>query len=169
MARYLKFAGVVPVYVDSHKFIIDQRQQEYYMLLHALQTMRAVDLHTPKPQIFYAAWLMQTNKWNFNVNLHTESGFTLIAQALMNFFEDEADIFWIARNFYQNIKKIEGDFPKMIEMSYNLLQKEDPGLYRHLKRIGVLDDLPLRKWFDCCFAGILNEMALGKYGFPEIL
>lgn len=132
------------------------------MLLHTLHVMRAVDYHTPRPQMFYGVWLLQTDNWNFNVNLQVDNGFTLIAQALTNFFEDDADIFWIARNFYQLVKKIEGDFPKLIEMSFILLEKEDPMLYRHLRRNGILENLPLEKWFDCCFAGILNEMALGK-------
>lgn len=150
------------MYVDCHKFIMEQRKQEYSVLLHTLQVMRIVDINTPRPQVFLAVWLLQRGNLNFNVNLQVENGFTLIVQALFNFFEDDTDIFWIARNFYEYIKKLEPDFPKLIEISYNLLEKEDPALYKHLHRIGVLNTLPLEKWFDCCFAGILNEMALGK-------
>lgn len=138
------------------------------MLLHALHVMGVVDYHTPKPQMLYGVWLMQTDNWSFNVNLQVENGFTLIAQALTNFFDDDTDIFWIAKNLYQYVKKIEGDFPKLIEMSFSLLEKEDALLYNHLRRMGILEKLPLEKWFDCCFAGILNETALGKYDIQRI-
>lgn len=162
MVAILNFPGVVPVYVDCHKFIMEQRKQEFTDLLHTLQVIRVVDVHTPKPQMLLAVWLLQKGNLNCNVNLQMETGFTLIVQALLQFFEDDTDIFWIGRNFYENIKKFEADIPKLIEISFGMLEKEDPGLYKHLQRIGVLESLPLEKWFDCCFAGILNEMALGK-------
>lgn len=141
---------------------MNQRRQEYTDLLHTLQVMRIVDTNTPKPQMFLAVWLLQTGNLNYSVNLQIENGFTRVVQALLQFFEDDADIYWIARNFYDYVKKFESDIPKLVEISLNILEKEDFALYKHLQKIGVLDTLPLEKWFDCCFAGILNETALGK-------
>lgn len=157
-----KFAGILPVHVDCHKFILDVQQQEFSMVHRALHIMRAVGYHTTRGQMFYAVWLVQTDKWDFNVNLQVENGFTLIAQVLTRFFEKDEDIFWIAKHLYEYVKKIEGDFPKLAEISVKLLQKEDPGLYKHLRRTRVLENLPVLKWFECCFAGILSEKALGK-------
>ncbi|KAJ8946916.1 hypothetical protein NQ314_008715 [Rhamnusium bicolor] len=120
--------GVVPVHVECHSFIMDQRKQEYNDLLRALNIMRVIDINTSKPQVFLAMWLLQTGNFTYDINLGNEKA----------------------------------DIPKLIEYSYCLLEKEDSVLYKHLQKIGVLDNLPLVKWFDCCFAGILNETALGK-------
>lgn len=151
------------MYVDCHKFIMEQRRKEYSDLLHALQVMRIIDDKTPKHQMFLAMWLLQTGQLNYNVNLQAENGLTLIVQALMQFFTDDTDIYWIAKNFYDCVHKFEPDFPKLVEISLTTLEKEDLILYKHLQKIGALDNLPLQKWFDCCFSGILEETALGKY------
>lgn len=150
------------MYVDCHDFIMEQRRKEYFDLLHALQVMRIVDDKTPKPQMFLAMWLLQTGQLNYNTNLQTENGLTLIVQALMQFFTDDTDIYWIAKNFYDCVQKFEADIPKLVEISLSILEKEDITLYKHLQQIGALEKLPLHKWFDCCFAGILEENALGK-------
>ncbi|CAH1973886.1 unnamed protein product [Acanthoscelides obtectus] len=43
--------GVIPVHVDCHEFIMDQREQEYNDLLRALNVMRIIDQNTPKTQL----------------------------------------------------------------------------------------------------------------------
>lgn len=35
--------------------------------------------------------------------------------------------------------------------------------FSHLLDINALDLLPLTKWFNCCFAGVLDESSLAKY------
>ncbi|KAJ8920268.1 hypothetical protein NQ315_011929 [Exocentrus adspersus] len=154
--------GVVPVHVECHAFVMDQRKQEFTDLLRALNVMRVIDSYTSKPQIFLAMWLLQTGNFTCDINLIDEKGFVSIVQAMMQFFEDETDVYWLAKNFYENVDKFQADIPKLTECSYNLLEKEDAELYKYLHRIGVLDNLPVGRWFDCCFAGVLNETALAK-------
>lgn len=141
---------------------MDQRKQEYNDLLRALNVMRIIDSYTPKPQVFLAMWLLQTGNFTYDINLVDEKGFIPIVQSVIQFFDDETDVYWIAKSFYDNVHKFQNDIPKLIECSHNLLEKEDPDLYKYLQKIGVLDNLPLAKWFDCCFAGVLNETALAK-------
>lgn len=63
------YLGIIPLQADSHSFVTDQRKQEYKGLTHALQVMKIVDNNTPKPQIFFAAWLLQSGNLRFDINL----------------------------------------------------------------------------------------------------
>ncbi|KAG5885156.1 hypothetical protein JTB14_037605 [Gonioctena quinquepunctata] len=154
--------GVVPVHVDCHSFVLDQRKQEYNDLYRALSVMRIIESTTPKPQIFYAMWMLQSGNFTLDVSLVSEKGFLPIAQSFMHFVDEDSDVYWLSKNFYNVVCKFESDIPKLIERSYTLLEKEDPSYYKHLLKDGILGNLPLAKWFDCCFAGILNENALAK-------
>lgn len=154
--------GIIPVHVDSHNFIMDQRKQEYHDLHRALTVMKAIDSNTPKQQVTLAMWLLQSGNYIIDTNLTTERGFTNIVQSFMQFFDDDTDIFWLSRNFYENVRKFESEIGKLVEKTHVLLEKEDPAYYKHLNKTGILDNLPLIKWFDCCFAGILNKTALER-------
>lgn len=141
---------------------MQQRQQEYKDVLHALQVMRIIDQNTTKPQLFLAMWLVETGKFKYDTNLQTENGFTLISQSLLQMFEDDTEVYWLAKGFYGIVKQFQQDIPRMIDRTRFLLEKEDFNLYQHLVDTEVLNALPLGSWFECCFAGIINETALGK-------
>ncbi|CAH1973882.1 unnamed protein product [Acanthoscelides obtectus] len=155
--------GVIPVHVDCHEFIMDQREQEYNDLLRALNVMRIIDQNTPKTQVFLAMWLLQTDNLTYDLNLSAEHGFLPIVQSFMQFFDNSSDVYWMAKKFYDNVRKFQADVPILVERTHILLEKEDSAYYKSLVRNGILDNLPLNKWFDCCFAGILNDSALAKY------
>lgn len=165
--KILSYTGVVPVAVplhaECHTFIMEQRRQEYRDLLHALQIMRKIDSNTPKCQVFYTIWLLHTGNLRYDINLKSECSFVLIVQSLMQLFDDDADIYWLAKCFYDNVKKFEADIPKLAEASWNLLKREDIQLYKHLHSVTSNNYLPIESWFDCVFAGLLNETALAKY------
>lgn len=159
--------GVIPTQVDCQGFVMDQRKQEYNDLYHTLIVTKIIDEKTPKTQIFLSMWLIQTGNFTFDFNLTQEknfnaSSFTAIVKCLLHFFDDDTDIFWIARKFYDNILRIHNDVPKLLDCTYSLLEKEDPEFYKSLVQNGVLENLPLNKWFDCCFAGIFNENCIVK-------
>lgn len=125
--------------------------------------MKVVDCITPKPQVFLAMWLLQTGNFTFELNLQEEKCFVTIVQALLQFFDDEIDVYWLAKKFHDNISRFEHDFPKLIDTSCVLLEKEEPILYKHLQMNAILDNLPVIAWFRCGFAGIINnDSALGK-------
>lgn len=124
--------------------------------------MKIVDQNTEKSQIFLAMWVLQMGNRLQDINTYAKTGFIPIVQAFYNFFDDDSDIYWLAKNFYDNVLKFEADVPKLVERSYSLLEKEDGLYYKTLQENGVLEKLPLEKWFDACFAGILSKNALVK-------
>ncbi|KAF5277145.1 hypothetical protein FQR65_LT03851 [Abscondita terminalis] len=153
---------IVPPHVECHPFVMDQRRQECKNIIHALQIMRVVDSTITKPQLMYAMYLLQTKKLRFNINLKVENGFTLIAQSLQQFFDDDADLYWLAKCLHRSVQRFKQDIPKLIEATMNLLEKEDGMLYRHLKKHNILNGFLMEQWFDSCFAGLLKENALAR-------
>nr|CAI5828651.1 unnamed protein product [Callosobruchus analis] len=154
--------GVIPVHVECHAFIMEQREQEYNDLLRALNVMRIVDQNTSKAHVFLAMWLLHTGNFTYDYNMLADNGFLPIVQSFMQFFDNNIDIYWLAKNFYDNVRKFQADVPKLVERTHILLEREDSAYYKCLINKGILDSLPLNKWFDCCFAGILNDSALAK-------
>ncbi|CAH0555855.1 unnamed protein product [Brassicogethes aeneus] len=153
---------VVPVHVECHTFIMNQRKQEFNDLLNAVKVLRSVDVNTPKSQVFLAMWLLQSGNFSIDMNLINNKGFLAIVQSFGQFFDDDVDIYWLSRNLYAKTLSIHREIRSLVNVSCVLLEKEDNNLYKHLRKNGILENLPLDKWFICCFAGILNETALGK-------
>ncbi|XP_018334246.1 TBC1 domain family member 7 isoform X2 [Agrilus planipennis] len=145
---------------------MEQRNQEFKDLLHVVQVMRLVDGNTSKPQVFLIMWLLQSGNlgYDFNTQYHRDYGFINIVQSLMEYFHftDDIDIYWIAKSLYGNIIKIETDFPKLLECTCTILEREDNALYKYLQGEGILNNLPLEKWYKSCLAGVLNDSALAK-------
>lgn len=52
---------------------MQQRQQTYKDLLHALQVMRIVDNNTQKPQLFLAMYLIETGNLKYDTNLQVSN------------------------------------------------------------------------------------------------
>lgn len=77
-------------------------------------------------------------------------------------FEDDTDVYWLTKGLYNFVQLFKQDIPRLADRTKQLLEKEDPGLYKHLNDIKVLNNLPLNNWFECCFAGIINDTVLGK-------
>lgn len=154
--------GVVHVHTECHGFIMDQRKQEYNDLLRALNVLKVIDQNTPKSQLFLFMWVLQSGNFTLEVNLFHEKGFLPIVQSFIQFFDDDVDIYWLARSFYNNVKKFEHEIPKLVECSHNLLEKEDAAYHKLLVSNDIMNNLPLSMWFSCCFAGVLNESALAK-------
>lgn len=153
------------MHVSCHNYVITQRKQEYNDLLHTLQVTRMIDEKSPKFQVFLEMWKIVNNELTFDASIknNSASSFVAIVKCLIHFFDDDIDIFWIARKFYDNVLNMKGDIPRLIEVTHNLLEKEDPEFYKTLKANSVLDNLPLAKWFDCCFAGIFNENCIIRF------
>ncbi|XP_060528842.1 TBC1 domain family member 7 [Cylas formicarius] len=156
--------GVVPIYVDSHPLVMNQRRQEFSDLHHALVTTRLINANLPKPQLFLAIWLLQSGVLPFDINLTQDKAFLSIVRSLiqMQFSENDADLYWTAKNFYEFTRKFHSDIPKLVEQTHNLLEKEDHRYYKSLVDNNFLDSLPLSLWFECCFAGVINEKHLSR-------
>ncbi|XP_022918313.1 TBC1 domain family member 7 [Onthophagus taurus] len=154
--------GVLPMNSECHEFVMDQRRQEYHDLLRALQVMRMIDSTTPKPQQFFAMWLLQFGKMHSKTNINVDSNFIPITQTVLSIFDDEKDTesYWVSKCFYDTVLKFEGDIPKLIEISWSIIEREESILFKYLYNMGVFEFLPLEKWFGSCFAEILHQSAL---------
>ncbi|RZC32929.1 TBC1 domain family member 7, partial [Asbolus verrucosus] len=153
--------GVLPLQEKCHEFVVEQRKDEYSNLIHALNVLRITN-DLPKSQVFVAMWLLQNGKLRFETNYESEKGLMAVVKSMLFHFDCDIDVYWLAKMFYDTVQKFQCEVPKLIEATQNLLEKEDPKLFRHLLKIDALETLPLDSWFDCCFAGILNDMALGR-------
>ncbi|XP_050304499.1 TBC1 domain family member 7 [Anthonomus grandis grandis] len=157
---------VVPRLVHIHDFIMSQRKQEFDDLYRTLGVLRIPpDEKAPKSEKFMAMWLILTGNLTFNFNIGRNEhglGFLAIVKCLLHYFDDDVDIFWIARRLCENIMELKRDFPKLIDATHHLLEKENPQFYKILMQNGLLEKLPLDQWFDCCFAGVLNENCIIK-------
>lgn len=96
-------------------------------------------------------------------NYQMNHGFIAIAQTLLQIFEDDTDVYWMAKGFYHIVEQFKQDIPKLVERTLLTLEKEDYKLNKHLENIKILNLLPLSMWFESCFAGVLNETAIAKY------
>lgn len=152
---------------DCRSFVISQRKHEYNDLNHTLTALRLADEKTPMAQRYFLMWLIQTGNLTFDLNLcfTQHSSFLPIVKCLMHFFDDETDIYWIARLMYENVDKVRGEIPTLIKISRNLLAREDSQLHKFLMANSMMNylELPLTNWFNCCFAGVLPENCLIKY------
>lgn len=91
-----------------------------------------------------------------------EHGFVVIAQTLLQLFEDDTDVYWMTKGFYGIVEQFKPEIPKLVDRTISILEKEDFHLYKHLQEVGMLNSTPLSTWFEYCFAGIINETALAK-------
>lgn len=50
-------------------------------------------------------------------------------EVLLQTFESDYEVYWVAKEFYAFTVEIQNDFPKLKELTFNLLEKEDAELY----------------------------------------
>ncbi|XP_044727631.1 TBC1 domain family member 7, partial [Chrysoperla carnea] len=158
---------VIPVYVDAHPFVMQQREQQYKDLEHALKVMRFIDSNTTKSAQYYAMWSLEyTNKINYITQY--ENSFIAIAQCLIEMFAEQQsqmnniDIYWLTKGFNTIVIQYYNDIPICIERMITLLEKEDAELYKCLEKLDAFKVLPFTNWYLCCFAGVINETSLAK-------
>ncbi|XP_056635350.1 TBC1 domain family member 7 [Diorhabda sublineata] len=154
--------GIIPVHMDSHNFVIEQRKQEYQELYRALTVMRIIDSNTPKPQVISAMCSLRSGNFAIDSNIVTTRPFDCIVYAFMEYSDDDADIFWMFKNFWESVQKFHPELDKLVEKTFFILEKEDPAYYRIIKKNDLFKNLPVDMWIDCCFAGVLKDMFVEK-------
>ncbi|GAB0096502.1 TBC1 domain family member 7 [Sergentomyia squamirostris] len=155
---------VHPMYTNNLQCVMIQRKAVYTDLLRALKIMRIVDeAKMSKSRILYAMWLLETKRLHPGLNIATcENNFISISETLLELFDNEVEIYWMAKKFYQITEDIEKDWTKLISLTHSLFEKNYLDLYGHLEKHSLLQKLPLNKWYVTCFAGVLNETALAR-------
>lgn len=147
---------------ECHSFINDQRKQEFNEIMRALTIMKLVDYNTQKAKQLYAGFLLQTDALKFENNLNSSRGFVEIVQFLSPLYKDDVELYWVAKGFYSTIHSFDPDFPKLVENILSFLEKEEYVLYKHLKAVDALENLPFGYYFDTFFAKTLNYPTLLK-------
>lgn len=64
---------VIPVYVESHEFIMAQRREEFQDLQKALKIAKIVDDCTKPHLVFLAMWLLRTRREKVDMTAQLES------------------------------------------------------------------------------------------------
>lgn len=78
----------------------------------------------------------------------------------MQSFDNDIEIYWMAKGFHEYSQEIIEEMGKLSDLTGTILEKEDNGLYIHLKSCDILPVLPLEKWYGSFFAGVLPELAI---------
>lgn len=137
--------------------MLAQRTEVYDDLLRALQVMSIVNERTPVPNVFYAMWLLENrqlslsaninvsemierdelilseeNSIQWNIHFQSRCNFVRIAEVLQQTFENKVDLYWITKGFYKCAQEILHDSVQLKDLTFKLLEKEHPSLYRYI-------------------------------------
>ncbi|XP_034837290.1 TBC1 domain family member 7 isoform X1 [Maniola hyperantus] len=170
---------ILPVYPDSHQFVWEQRTDQYNDLLYAVESLEMVDMKAPRSQILMAMWLLELEERKPpkfpETNYCSSDTFIPIANTLLQLYDNEVDVYWLCKSLTEIVRNMQKDLHKLKEAFHTMLEKEDQELYNHLVEIKALEVLPLTKWFNCCFASVIDDTSLTKIwdkicsGAPKIL
>ncbi|XP_022113345.1 TBC1 domain family member 7 [Pieris rapae] len=170
---------ILPVYADSHQFVMEQRTEQYNDLLYAVEMLERVEMTAPRSEVLLAMWLLELEEREPpmfpETNYSSADTFIPIAKSLLELYDHEVDVYWISKGLTDIVRNMQKDLVKLKEAFQNMLEKEDGELYNHLIEIKALEKLPLTKWFNCGFAGVLDDSSLTKIwdkvcsGAPKIL
>lgn len=71
-------------------------------------------------------------KFNLRISYcpQSESHFESITEVLRQLSDNQVEIYWISKRFYVFSEEIASEFVKLQEMTYNLMEKGDPKLYK---------------------------------------
>ncbi|XP_055851903.1 TBC1 domain family member 7 [Episyrphus balteatus] len=152
----------LPVHQNATSYVMEQRTAVYTDVLRAVTIMRYIDENTPKCKVLYAMWLLENKKLHPDTNINEDNHFVEIAKVLLRMFENDVDVYWIAKEFYELTKVIKAELPKLKELTQTILKREDNLLYNHLDSHQFFKSQIIEEWYGTCFAGIINEVALVK-------
>ncbi|ALC45983.1 CG6182 [Drosophila busckii] len=158
--------GVIPLHKSNTEFIRDQRRQTYEDLLRAVTVMRCVDSTKSKDLVMLKMWLLENNRLlhNYQAAQTDDNQFVEIVRTLLHIFEDDVEIYWIAKEFYQYTRELKKECGKLKDLTQVVLKREDNKLFLYLEKLGLFDanSKLLDNWYTTCFAGVICETVLVK-------
>lgn len=170
---------VLPLYQCNHDFVWKVKCEMYDDFYLTVLLMQLAELSTAVPIKFLKMYLMSERKLVFDHKGQEEEAkwqnFMVIAKAFEDLCSTEEEAFWLTKHFYNCIQKNADLIPIWIENVETLLLKEDVELYRHLQSTGALKALPLERWLQQCFAGLISitslvriwDRMIGSYIMPH--
>ncbi|XP_014607883.1 PREDICTED: TBC1 domain family member 7 [Polistes canadensis] len=163
---------VIPVYIESHEFIMEQRKAEYEDLQKALKVTRILEDNTKPHLILLTMWLLRTRQTKIDMSTQLETSLyramSRIAEALWHIIDIDSgqdrlvDVYWILCGFLNQVQKFHAEVGRLQECTCTLLEREDPELSKHLAKIEALHNLPFDMWFCSCFAGTICNGSIPK-------
>ncbi|XP_015598973.1 TBC1 domain family member 7 isoform X3 [Cephus cinctus] len=163
--------GVVPTFAESHDFIMIQRKAEFEDLQKALQIAKIVNENTKPHEVFLTMWLLRTRRVKIDLNAQLDAPLlratSKLAESLCHVVDTDhedklVDTYWLLRGFLDQVQKFYKEVVRLQECTYNILEREDPDLYKHLTKIEALFNLPFHIWFYSCFAGTISNGSIPK-------
>ncbi|VVC87158.1 unnamed protein product [Leptidea sinapis] len=125
---------ILPVYTDSHEYVMEQRTDQYNDLLYAAEMLDRVSKTTPRSEVLLAMWLLELEERkppNFpDSNICSANTFIPIANTLYKLCDSEVDVYWICKRLTEIVKSMQKDLPKLREAFQTMLEKEDADLYK---------------------------------------
>lgn len=163
---------VIPVYVESHEFIMNQRKAEFEDLQKALKVSKMIDDNAKPYVMFLTMWLLRTRRAKLDMTNQAEAplhkAMSRMAETLWHIIDVESqedklvDIYWILCGLLDQVQKFRKEVNRLQECTTTVLEREDPELYKHLAKIEVLSALPYEMWFCSCFAGTISNGSIAK-------
>lgn len=163
---------VIPVYIESHEFIMKQRKAEFEDLQKALKVTRIMEDNTKPYLMLLTMWLLRTRRAKIDMSTQLESSLyramSRMAETLWYIIDTDSgqdklvDIYWILCGILNQVQKFHAEIGRLQECTCTLLEREDPELYKHLAKIEALHNLPFDTWFYCCFAGTICNGSIPK-------
>lgn len=163
---------VIPVYTDSHEFIMNQRKMEFEDLQKALKITKLMDNRTTPDLMFLTMWLLRTRRAKIDVNTQLEMplhrAMRRMAKTLWHIVDIDSreeklvDNYWILCGLLDQVQKFHREIGRLQECTFTLLEREDPELYKHLTKIEALYGIPYDVWFCSCFAGTISNGSIAK-------
>ncbi|KZC05975.1 PREDICTED: TBC1 domain family member 7 [Dufourea novaeangliae] len=163
---------VIPVYVDSHEFIINQRKAEFQDLQKALKVTKILDDYTKPHLMFLTMWLLRTRRAKLDMSAQLEiplhRSMSRMAETLWHIIDIDSyeeklvDTYWILCGLLDQVQRLHKEVSRLQECTCTLLEREDPELYKHLVKIQALYNIPYDVWFCSCFAGTVSDGSIAK-------
>ncbi|XP_001604899.4 TBC1 domain family member 7 [Nasonia vitripennis] len=164
--------GVIPVYEESHAFVMAQRTAEFKDLRKALKDAKITDDTTKPHQMFLMMWLLRTRRAKIDISSQLETqllrAMSKMAESLWNISDADheqdklVDVYWILSGFLDQVQKFSTEVGRLQECTCSMLEREDKELYNHLINIESLQTLPFELWFHSCFAGTISDGSITK-------
>lgn len=163
---------VIPVYAESHEFIMSQRKAEFEDLQKALKVTKIMNNCTEPYLMFLMMWLLRTRTAKIDMSAQLETplhrAMSRMAETLWHIVDIESheeklvDIYWILCGLLDQVQKFHKKVGRLQECTCTLLEREDPDLYKHLIQIEALHNIPFDMWFYSCFAGTISNGSIAK-------
>ncbi|XP_072008719.1 TBC1 domain family member 7 [Engystomops pustulosus] len=158
--------GILPPHQETHPEVMVYRREQYNDVYHALEVIRLINESTPKTDVFFYMYQLETGKLSrsqkYTMDAEDEL-FLAIAGTMEEMVDDDVDCYWLIKSFVHHLDTRFRDSQQQLQKGFeHYLNIEDGRLVSHLKACGALEKLPYDLWFRKCFAGCLPPSTLQR-------